>query len=721
MGIIVKDRLFYISGKSYAYAMYVNDVGLLQHAYYGRHLDIEDIEFYINSVAVTHEPKKDDLNYDVHFNGMPGELGFYARGDYRESTVIAERTDGAAMSRFKYSSHKIFDGAPEMCGLPHTRSGGQTLAVTLKDEFSDLEIVLNYTVFDGVLVRNAELKNTGKQKISIKKAFSFCTDLPDSDFKLLRLCGAWAMERSPVVSDIKQGILRVQSLRGAWAHDSNPFVAVVRKNCSENIGECYGFMLVYSGAFAITAESSFDGSLRIQGGISDVGFCWALEGGERFILPQAVMCYSCEGLGGMSRTYHDFIRSYIIVPEFVYKPRPIVVNNWEATYFDFDNDKLFKIIDGAKDIGADTFVLDDGWFGKRNDDKSGLGDWHVNEIKLAGGLQAVIERCKQNGLKFGLWFEPESISEDSDLFRAHPEWAVGKKGSSYAHSRNQLLLDLTCEKAVEYVFKSIAKLLKKYDISYVKWDVNRSITECFSNTLAAERQGEFMHRYVLGVYSLAEKLTSEFPHVLFEGCSGGGGRFDAGMLYYFPQIWTSDDTDAYERARIQWGTSICYPVSAMSCHVSVCPNHQTGRTVPLSTRAAVATLGAFGFELDPSKMTEEEKCVSKCAAEDYRKIQDLALCGDLYRLSDPFNEICFCEMLVSKDKKKAYIEGERLRGKPWDNDSLIKLQGLDESKTYYIKELDIKASGKALVSIGLLMPSLGDYESWKWHISAIEG
>ncbi|MDE7454874.1 MAG: alpha-galactosidase, partial [Clostridia bacterium] len=406
----------------------------------------------------------------------------------------------------------------------------------------------------------------------------------------------------------------------------------------------------------------------------------------------------------LSRNYADFIREQIVNPRYVNAHRPVLVNNWEATYFDFDNEKLFPIIDEASKLGLDTFVLDDGWFGVREDATSGLGDWFVNENKLKGGLSAIIQRCKQRKLKFGLWFEPEMISENSDLYRTHPEWAIQKQGCEPARMRNQLVLDFTRSEVVDYVYTLIANILQSNDISYVKWDMNRYVTECYSASLPSNRQGEFFHRYVLGVYALASRLTQSFPKVFFEGCASGGGRFDAGMLYYFPQIWTSDDTDAYERAKIQWGTSMCYPLSSMSCHVSACPNHQTQRTTSFSTRGAIASLGATGYELDLSKLTDGEKLLVKQQVENYKQIQDLILQGDLYRLSSPFDSPYFAVMVVDKTKTNAYVVVERGLTLPRDVNRIIRLNGLDDDKTYYVEELDITASGKALHNCGIVVP-----------------
>lgn len=712
-----------LNGKSYSYAMYVNKAGFLQQLYYGKKLTEKDVAFLIKSRGDAASPNSDDINSDMATDAMPSETGSFGRGDFRSATVIVRRADGAAMSSFRYVRHVVSDGAPQIKGMPSIRKADKTLTVTLKDDFSQTEIDLNYSVSDDsdVLVRNLIIRNVGKTPSDVAKAFSFCAELPDNggEYKALRLAGAWASERKPVITPLAEGVLRIESTRGYSSHAMNPFMAVLADGCGENVGECYGFNLLYSGSFAITAEVSSSKSVRVQGGVNDYMFGWRLNGLDSFITPQVALCFSDEGLGGLSRAYHDFYREYVINPKRVYERRPVVVNNWEATYFDFDEKKLFAIIDEAAKLGIDTFVLDDGWFGRRNDDKSSLGDWFVNDGKLKGGLKSVSDYCKQKGLKFGLWFEPEMVSEDSDLYRAHPDWAIQKQGVTPCRGRNQLVLDFTRKEVVDYVYKTVSKVIKDNGVSYVKWDKNRDITENYSSILPADRQGEFAHRYTLGFYDLAERLTKEFPDVFFEGCAGGGGRFDGGALYYFPQIWTSDDTDALERTKIQWGTSICYPLSSMSCHVSACPNHQTQRITPLRTRGAIASLGATGYELDLTKLSNEEKEQIKNQIENYKLIDGLVLNGDLYRLSDPFTTNYFCEMLVSKDKTIAYVVGERFRGDPCDHDRILKLRGLDENKTYLVKELNLTASGKALMDAGLLYPRLPDCGSWVWHLEAI--
>ena len=711
------NNIFYLSGRRYTYAMCVNEAGYLQHAYYGKKVSFADVEYYVGSIGSRYEPKKENINADTKFDEMPSEYGFYAHGDFREPSVIVERGDGAAMSRLRYVKHEIYNGAPEIKGMPHVRGNGQTLSVTVKDDFSATEITLDYTVYDDsdVLVRGAKITNTGKEEIVLKKAFSFSVDLDEGEYRLLRLCGNWAAERAPVISPIGQGITRLQSLRGASSHQTNPFAAVLGADCTEESGECYGAQLMYSGSFAITAEKSFNGSVRLQGGVNDTNFAWELGAGDCFTAPQAFLCYSSKGLGELSRQYADFLREHVINPQYVYKCRPIVVNNWEATYFNFDEQKLSAIIDEAARLGIDTFVLDDGWFGVRNDDTSGLGDWFVNEKKLRGGLQAIIDRCKQNGMKFGLWFEPEGINENSDLYRAHHDWAIGCNGVEPCRHRNQLVLDFSRKEVVDYIYSTISKILTEYDISYVKWDFNRSITENYSRSTA--KQGGFSHKYILGVYDLAERLTSAFPEVFFEGCAGGGGRFDAGMLYYFPQIWTSDNTDAYNRAKIQWGTSLCYPVSGMSCHVSACPNHWTNRITPLNTRGVVASLGAFGYELDLTKLTNEEKEIIQEQIRQYKQTDELVLLGDLYRICNPFADGYFCEMLVGKDKSRAYVAGMCLRADPYANNRVIRLRGLDENKIYTVRELGLSASGAALMQMGLITSSVQEYHAWQWNIT----
>lgn len=716
-----ETRTFLLQGKDFSYAMHVGEANFLQQLYYGSKIEESDIPFLVEHYGRPVSPKSSDFNMDYSHDAMPGECGFYARGDFREPTIIARRADGTAMSRLRYATHEIMQGTADLPGLPHAHTGGQTLSVFLRDDFSGLTVKLNYTVWDdsNVLARNLKIVCDETEPVTLTKAFSFVLDLPAGEYETLCLVGRWGQERCPEREKMGYGIRRFQSLRGISSHEMNPFVGILEPGCGEHSGKCYGVQLVYSGSFAITTESFPNKPVRIQGGITDVGFEWKIRRAESFVTPQALLCYSEEGVGGMSRSYADFIREHILPPRFAYAKRPVVVNNWEATYFDFSNERLFPIIDEAAKLGADTFVLDDGWFGKRNDDDCSLGDWYVNTEKLKGGLTTLIDRCREKGLKFGIWIEPEMVCEDSDLYRAHPDWAVGKPSNEPSRKRNQLVLDMTRREVVEHVFQTIEKLLKENDIRYVKWDMNRSVTDAYSCTAAAQDQGQFYHRYMLGVYELAQRLTTAFPEVFFEGCSSGGARFDAGMLYYFPQIWTSDDTDGYERTKIQWGTATCYPQSAMSCHVSACPNHQTGRTTPMHTRGVIASLGPTGYELDLSKLTGEEKQQVAEQIAHYKKIADLILAGDSYRLCDPFQSNYFCQMIVSKEKTRAYVCGECILGVPCAYDQRVRLTGLAPEKMYHIEELNVTASGRALTQAGLLLPKLPDFGAWTWHIEEI--
>ena len=698
--------------------------GFLQHLYYGAKVKDVDALYLSEKVGKPQDSNCADNARDVRTNELWSEFSSFGRGDYHEPCALIRRTDGSVMSLFRYASHSVVDGAPVLDGLPHTRYGEQTLCIKLRDDFSDVEIALYYIV-DGnsdVLVRHAEYVNKGAENMRLEKAFSFVLDLPDSDFKLLRLQGNQTYECYPEISPLAHGITKLQSLRGISSHQLNPFAAFLRPNTDEEQGVCYGVQLIYSGSWVISAEVNNCDTLRVQGGINDSAFCWNLKRGEIFTTPQVALCYSENGLGGMSREYHDFIRSKIMPPRFARSVRPIVVNNWEATYFDFTYDKLFKIIDEAAVSGIDTFVLDDGWFGARNWDNVALGDWFVNKEKLPQGLTPLIERCKSRGLKFGLWFEPEMISEESELYRTHLDWALNKAGQNPMRWRTQLVLDFTNSDVTNYVFEAVSKILSENEISYIKWDMNRSLSEFFSNSLSFDKQGEVAHRYMLGVYDLANRLTSAFPDVFFEGCASGGGRFDAGMMYYFPQIWTSDDTDGFERSRIQWGASLCYPPSAMSCHVSACPNHQTGRTVPFDTRGAIASLGAMGYELDLSAISKSDKQKVASQIRYYTSMRDLVLDGDLYRLSNPFEQNYFAEMLVSKDKRRAILIGEQFRATPNGHykEKYLRLVGLDETKLYAIDGIYDKVSGAALSNFGVPLPHLEDYGSFVWQINEVE-
>ena len=496
-------KAFLLGGKNYSYAMYVNKIGMLQNLHFGAKIKESDLDYLTKTVGANGVPGENEINKDLSYNSLPAECGFFGHGDFREPTVLYTRKDGASMSRLKYASHKIVKGAHELKNMPHARGtnaktggadGAETLEITLKDDSAAVEVVLYYTVYADadVIVRNLEIRNIGEESLDIGRAYSFCLDLPrleGENYSSLRLGGNWAQERIPEVAPIAHGITKLSTLRGASSHVTNPFMGILKGECSETSGECYGVQLIYSGSFSITAERTNYVPLRIQGGVSDFNFSWKLSAGESFETPQAALSYSGEGLGGMSRAHADFLRMYVINPAFVYAKRPVLINNWEATYFDFDNEKLFPIIDEAANLGLDMFVLDDGWFGARNFDDKGLGDWFVNEKKLKGGLDTIINYCKEKGLKFGLWFEPEMVNENSDLFRAHPEYAAIKPGETPTRSRNQLTLDFSKKEVVDCVYSMISALLERHDISYIKWDMNRNFSEYFSQWLSRRSAG----------------------------------------------------------------------------------------------------------------------------------------------------------------------------------------------------------------------------------------
>ncbi len=709
--IEVRNNAFFLQGKTYSYILRVNAWGYLEQMHFGS--PVEDDFAYLAQVReLSFAPVPPDAKI-FSLDTASQEYASYGQGDFRTPSVLFTRQNGEIASRFRYAGYKM--GAELLEGLPAVR-GGELLTIYLEDACSKTRIALFYAVFEEALVRWAKIE--AGEPISIKRAYSFSLDLPAGDYSTLTLHGRHAAERTPEKRKLGHGAFSVCSRRGASSHQMNPFLALFSEGANEEMGEVYGFELIYSGSFVLTAEKSQTETVRITGGIEDTNFSWQLDAGEAFYTPQVALCYSHTGFGGMSRALSDLLRTRLIPEKYLHMSRPIVANNWEATYFDFDREKLFALIDEAAALGIDTFVLDDGWFGKRDSDTTGLGDWYVNTKKLEGGLDPIIARCKAHGMRFGLWFEPEMVSEDSDLFRAHPGYAIGR--APRCTGRNQYILDFSREEVVECVYLQMQALLSAHEISYVKWDMNRHMTEFFSEGLPAARQGEMQHRYMLGVYALARRLTEAFPDVFFEGCSGGGGRFDAGMLAYFPQIWTSDNTDSLSRAGIQWGTSYAYPVSAMSCHVSACPNHQTGRITPFSSRGHIASLGATGYELDLGKLTEEERSAVKEQIAAYKRIEDLVLTGDLYRLSDPFAGNYFAEMLVAKEKTSAYFVGMTVHAVPADFPRRIRLAGLDANKKYRVEELGICCSGGALMYAGLPLPSLGDFATWTFHLTAEE-
>lgn len=715
-------NIFYLDGKGITYAFAVNEIGYLEHLYYGKRISHDMLLYTRTSGGISTPatvPGLDNTPLPVSYSFFGSEIAFHGTGDYREPCVQVENDTGDRLSDLLFESFEILPEKPKIKGMPSC-SGGETLVVHLKDRVSSFGADLYYTVYDdsAVVARRIVYKNSSDRPITLHRAYSFTLTLPECGYDVLTLRGAWAAERHIQKTPMHYGVVSIDSKRTTSSATLNPFMALLTPGAGESVGEVWGASLVYSSSFVLKCEGTNDGQTLLTGGINDFDFKWTLEGGEELATPEVMLCYSDEGLGGMSRSYHDCIREHLMNNRFAKQSRPIVINNWEATYFSFNNEKLMAIADAAAGTGIDTFVLDDGWFGKRESDNSGLGDWVVNEEKLKGGLDTIINHINSLGMRFGLWFEPEMVSEDSELYRAHPDYAIGAPMRPHCYSRHQFMLDLTREDVRDYIVNSVNSILQKHHIEYVKWDYNRNVTESYSALLPKEKQMEFAHRYALGLYDLCERIVEANPGVFFEGCAGGGARFDPAMLYYFPQFWTSDDTDANERTMIQYGTSMVYPLSAMSCHVSVVPNHQTKRVTPMKTRADIAHLGATGYELDVSVFTDEEKAETRAQVEEYRAMESLVLEGDLYRTENPFDSNYFGFMLVSKDKSRGELTVyRRLGGVLYVNPvKRFKAPGLAPDKKYLVKELGLVLGGDTLANVGLapFFPE-GDFHTLKFH------
>ena len=592
----------------------------------------------------------------------------------------------------------------------------ETLEITLKDTATEAEVILKYGVFEkeDVITRSVVVKNSGKTPIVINKVHSMCLDIPYGDWEWMHFYGRHTMERQAERVPVLHGISESSSSRGTSSHHQNPAVLLCEKDCTETNGHCIGAALMYSGGFQAQVEKDQLEQVRLVMGIHPDTFEWTLEAGEAFYTPEVILSCSTTGFAKLSQNFHHIIRNHVCRGTYQLSSRPVLINNWEATYFDFNEEKILNIARQASKLGIDMMVLDDGWFGKRDGDCSGLGDWFVNEKKLNGGLKALVEKINAMGMKFGLWFEPEMVSEDSDLYRNHPDWAIQIPGRKPMRSRYQLVLDMSNPEVVDYLYGVMSAILRENHIEYVKWDMNRSISDWYTATLSRGRQMEMPHRYVLGLYELLEKLTSEFPDVLFEGCSGGGGRFDAGMMYYCPQIWCSDDTDAHERTFIQYGTSFFYPTSTVGSHVSAVPNHQTGRITSIETRGVVAMAGSFGYELDLNQLSEEEKAVVAKQVTHYKEYQSLIYNGDYYRLANPFEDGMSAWSWISEDKKTILVQGVLFRAKPNVLRKTLRLMGLEAKKNYKIAGTEEVYTGVALMSGGVLLQrAVGDDVSFE--------
>lgn len=721
MSIYYNDdrKVFHLQSENSSYIIELIDGAIPAHVYWGPKLVGKELKSPLTLVErVSFSPNYVPGDRRISLDTIPNEFPAYGNGDFREPALEVHLVDGTTVTDFRYKGHTINKGKPALKGLPSTyvesEEEAETLEILLHDEKTGLIASLSYTVFNDldVITRSVRIENLGKNNVVLNRILSANVDFHDSNYDMLQLSGTWAKERHVHTRPLEPGIQRIDSKRGSSSHQQNPFIALLAKDATEDYGEVYGFNLVYSGSFLAQAEVDQYGMARVNIGIQPFNFQWLLEPGESFQAPEAVLVRSSQGLGGLSRTYHRLYRTRLCRGEFRDRKRPILINNWEATYFNFNADKIKEIAKAGKELGLELFVLDDGWFGKRDSDNCSLGDWVEDRRKLPEGLGKLGEDITAMGMEFGLWFEPEMVSPDSDLYRQHPDWCLHVPGHKGSLARQQLILDLSRQDVCDYIVESVSAVLSSAPITYVKWDMNRNMTEIGSALLPAERQRETGHRYMLGLYDVLERMVTRFPHILFESCSGGGGRFDPGILHYMPQTWTSDNSDAVERLKIQYGTSMVYPASAMGAHVSAVPNHQVHRITPLETRGHVAMSGVFGYELDLTKLTEAEREEIRAQVAAYKELRTLIQFGDFYRLLSPFEGNETAWMFVSEDKKEAFATYFRVLAEPNGPLRRLRLKGLDPAKSYRL-ELDGEIyRGDELMHYGLHLPHReGDFRS----------
>ena len=731
---IEQDRTFWLDTEHTSYLLAIVDQeNFVGHVYYGQKLQYTENTpapvYLLRTGEAPFVPSQNNRERVSFLDSFPMEYPGNGLGDYRESAISVRTAQGHVGVQLQYVSHEIVKEKPALPGLPSTFPGDEdcdTLILHLADPVIGLAADLIYTTFEeeDVITRSVILKNTAGQPIYVTKVMSACLDLDctDEKYDILTLHGSWARERQMERRSLMHGKQSVGSVRGESSHQEHPFIALLSADATQDAGEVYGMHFVYSGNFLAQAELSQFDSIRMTMGIHPENFVWKLEQGESFAAPEVVMTYSAEGLGGMTRHYHDMYRNHLIRGEYRDKKRPILINNWEATYFDFNTEKLLKIAEQASKLGIEMLVMDDGWFGHRNDDSTSLGDWKVNEQKLPGGLKPLVEQVNALGMKFGIWFEPEMISPDSDLYREHPEWAIQIPGREATEIRCQYVLDLSRPEVQDYAYECVAKILRSANIKYVKWDMNRQLSDLGSTYLDKDSQQELFHRYVLGMYAMQERLIQEFPDLLLENCSGGGARFDPGMLYYSPQIWCSDDMDAIERLKIQEGTMLLYPLSTMGAHVSVCPNHTVGRVTPFTTRGHVALAGTFGYELDITKLPEEERKLIPEQTAMYHKYHELIREGEYYRiLSSRENHRSDCWAVASEDKSEVLVTYVQVLAQANMPSRKVRLRGFDPAKKYRLEGTDEVYSGEMLMNAGFRMKDFwGDFVSRLYHFVAVD-
>ncbi|MFC0215196.1 alpha-galactosidase [Paenibacillus chartarius] len=720
------SRTFHLQTSGTSYAMQVIKTGVLTHLYWGSKVRGTSLDKLLQTASrASFSPTPFPEDGSISFDSLPQEYPAYGTSDFRHPAYQVQLANGSTVTELLYRSHRIIAGKPALAGLPATYveadDEADTLEIELVDDTAGLKAVLSYTAFRhfDAITRSVRFENIGGQPLRLLRALSASVDFPHRDFEVLNLYGSWSRERWIERRPLTSGMYSVSSSRGSSSHNQNPFLALLSPGADEDSGDVYGVNLVYSGNFAAHAESDQYHTSRLSIGLNPFDWSWLLEPGDTFQTPEAVMVHSAQGLGGMSRKFHSLYRKRLCRGLYRDEPRPILVNNWEATYFDFTADKIESIARAGKELGIELFVLDDGWFGKRDSDNSSLGDWFVDKKKLPNGLEELVERVRSLEMQFGLWFEPEMVSPDSELYRAHPDWCLHVPDRRRTEGRNQLILDFSRADVREAVYTMVSDILRSAPITYVKWDMNRNMTEIGSAALPAERQRETAHRYMLGLYELLERITSEFPHVLFESCSGGGGRFDPGMLYYMPQTWTSDNTDAVERLKIQYGTSIVYPISTMGAHVSAVPNHQVHRVTSLEMRGHVAMSGNFGYELDLTKFSDEEMDVVKRQVAEYKSLRHLVQFGDQYRLLSPFEGNETAWMVVAEDRSDAMVAWFRVLAISHQPLRRLRLKGLDPNRDYMLEATGDVYGGDELMHAGIALPDVkGDFQSVLWRFTA---
>lgn len=723
-------KIFTLNTKNSTYQFCISDFGYLLHLYYGSRIEHGDASFLIHREDHGFCPNPNESGNDRTFSldVLPQEYPALGTGDFRTPCLAVSYPNGACACDPRYVSHKIFSGKPKLSGLPALyceEEGCETLEITLQDSCEPIELHLLYSVFENKnsISRSCYVINHTDHDIFLESVLSCCLDFYSDHYDLMTFYGRHAMERSVERRKLSHGKTIIDSIRGTSSHQQNPFVILCKPNTDEDNGECYGISLLYSGNFEACAEIDQFSQTRFIMGINSNMFRWKLAPAESFQAPETVLSYSSEGFSTLSNQFHALFQNNLCRGYYKNRRRPILINNWEATYFNFTEEKLLRIAEDAAKVGIELLVMDDGWFGNRNDDCASLGDWIVNRRKLPSGLDGLCKRINGLGMKLGIWFEPEMISENSELFKKHADWCLRIPGRPNQRCRFQFVLDFSRPDVVDYIYESISEVLHSANIEYVKWDMNRHLTQVWSASLPADRQGEVYHRYVLGVYSLLERLIKEFPHILLEGCSGGGGRFDAGMLYYTPQIWCSDNTDAIDRLKIQYGTSFAYPISSVGSHVSACPNHQTGRSTPLKTRGVVAMAGTFGYELDLGKLSAGDKDEISHQVELYKKYYGLIHDGHYYRLTNPNSGSLCAWQFISADQTESLVNLVITHADANTISHIIKLKGLNPQKDYQIicddteqKDYYNICSGSILMNAGLRLPALyGDYPSLQIH------